>query len=273
MNASIAKITDRVRKLLALSENTHSEAEAANAAERAARLMEEYEITEVMLRIEDPSKRAEPIVKARLEPDEEEKLSDDEPKFPTDLHNKRVAWKETLASAVAKDLGVKMYYWSRSLGGRKRTDIRGMGRESAIHAWRYTYQFLCRQVDELAEEAWKQGDGGYASARAWKNAFRVGCATRIAIRLAEKRVKHRTERQETADQADPTAVVALAVVEKDRAEVDEAYARYSKGWGTTSSVGSTSSYDGYQAGDAAGATASLGGGKGALPAGQARIKE
>ncbi len=271
MNASIAKITDRVRKLLALSENTHSEAEAANAAERAARLMEEYEITEVMLRMQDASKRIEPIVKARLEPDEEETLSDDEPRFPGDLQNRRVAWKETLASAVARDLGVRMYYWHRSLGGRKRTDIRGMGRESAIHAWRYTYQFLCRQVDELADEAWDSEDGSGSSAKAWKNAFRVACATRIAIRLAEKRVKHRTERAEMATEGPMTT--ALAVVEKDRQEVDEAYERYSKGWGKTSSVGSVSSRSGYDAGDAAGQRASLGSAGRGLPAGQGRIKE
>src|SRR3990167_7862705 len=103
--ANIQKVLDRVRKLLALSEHTTSEAEATEAAGRASALMEEYELSEALVRLDEPTRKAEPIVRERLEPDKDE------------YSLKRVAWKETVASAVAKDLGVKLYYHTRYLGG------------------------------------------------------------------------------------------------------------------------------------------------------------
>ena len=66
--SNINKILDRVRKLLALSENTTSEAEAANAADHAARLMAEYQLTEALVRLDAPVLPAERIVHEYLDP-------------------------------------------------------------------------------------------------------------------------------------------------------------------------------------------------------------
>ncbi len=255
------KVLDRIRKLLALSQHTASEAEATEAASQAAKLMEEYELSEALVRLDQPSAKAEPVIKERLEPEVDAFTS------------KRVAWKETIASAVARDLGVHMFYFHRTLDGRKRTDVRGMGRESAVQAWRYTCQYLWRAVDEMADLAWENSwVDDNVSTRAWKNAFRVGCSSRIAIRLAEKR----TEMEVTLAAAktvamggDPTRdSLALTVVEKDRSEVSEAYKQMAKGWGTAKSIGQVTSSDGYNAGRAAGDKVSLGGGRGGLAAGQ-----
>ena len=141
--SNIDKILDRVRKLFALADHSDNEAEAALAASRAAKLMEEYQLTEAFVRLDNPEVKAEPIVReARLEPD-----------APL-TNRKRIAWKETISSVVAKDLGVHEFFrWHTSFGGRRSADVRGFGRESAVQTWQYTCQYLWRQIDELAEQA------------------------------------------------------------------------------------------------------------------------
>ncbi len=265
--ANISKIIDRVRKLLSLSQNTPSEAEAIEAAGQAAALMAEYELSEALVRLDVPATKPEPIIKARLEPNTDE------------FSHKRVAWKETIAQAVANDLGVKVFYWSRKLEGRKRIDVRGMGRESAIQAWQYTCQYLWRMVDELADQAWDHGEAEDAvSIRTWKNSFRVGCSARIAVRLAEKRTEATAARQAAKDAAtgtDPSRqALALTVVEKDREEVAAAYAELSKNFGSpVASIGRASSNAGYYAGKAAGDKVSLGGGRAGLASGPGMLTE
>jgi hypothetical protein len=262
--SNLAKVLDRVRKLLSLSKNTSSEAEAAEAASRAAALMDEYQLSEALVRLDEPSVKPEEIIKGRLEPETAEFV------------HKRVAWKEAIASAVATDLGVHMYFWhSTNANGRRRSDVRGMGRESAIQAWRYTCQYLWRAVDELADQAWDGGQDAN-STRAWKNAFRVGCASRISVRISEKRSELdlvRNAAKKAAMGSDSRHDLAMTVVEKDRDGVDKAYADMAKGWGTTKSIGQVTSQDGYRAGKAAGDNVSLGGGRSGLAAGQGMITE
>lgn len=258
-NHNIEKIIERVRKLLALSEGAGSEHEAAVAAARATSLIAQYQLDEAALRVDAPELPPEPIEKsARLEPDQPE------------TGRKRVAWREAIALAVARDLGVKMYWWNYRVNGRKYRDVRGYGRESAIQAWRYTCQYLWRTVDELAEAE----DVPYLqSARSFRNAYRVGCATRIAERLYMLRKEREKAPTPTAAPGDAERrTQALVLVQRDQQEVEQGYAAYSKGWGTTPSIGTTSNYNGYERGRQAGDRVSLGGGRGALPAGQGRLK-
>jgi hypothetical protein len=273
--SNIEKIIDRVRKLFALSANAGSEHEAAAAAARATALVAEYQLTEAQLRVENEELPPEPIEKAaRLEPDEPE------------IGRKRVAWKETIALAVAKDLGVRMHWtWKKVWTNgryRKYSDVRGFGRESAIQTWRYTCQYLWRTIDELAEA---QDNDSWQSVRAYRNAYRVGCAQRISERIFEARIAREKTPMAShtaaaaADVRDPAPVVepgdtskALAIIERDREEVDREYKAYSKGFGTMSSVGSTSSRSGYDAGRDAGDRVRLGGGGKGLPAGQGRLR-
>lgn len=263
--SDINKILDRVRKLLKLSENAGSEAEAASAAEQATRLMDQYALSEALVRLDDPSVKPEAIKEESLEPDK-------------DLaHSKRVAWKETIALALGESLGVKVFWTNQYHGGRKRSDMRGFGRESAIQTWRYTCQYLWRQVDEFADEAFKTS--GATSPKPWKNAFRVGCAARLAQRILAS--KEQEDKEIFARKADIIAqnlpedrtALALTVVEKDRDEVKEAYKARSKGFGTISRIGSTSSFSGYRAGKEAGDRVSLGGGRAGLASGRGMITE
>lgn len=80
------KAIDRVRKLLALAKGT-SEHEAALAAENATKLIEQFQLTEAMIRVDEPETEPEPIEKAaRLEPDLPEYSGQD------GKRRKRIAW-------------------------------------------------------------------------------------------------------------------------------------------------------------------------------------
>ncbi len=275
MKQDLHKILDRVRKLLSLAENSPSEEEAASATARAMELMDEYQLSEALVRLDDPKKPRDKMVKARLEPNEDETLADSEPDDEKATFRKRVAWREAIASALARDLGVHMYYQWRSLGGKKRTDVRGFGRESAIQTWQYTFQYLARTIEELADKAWEECDTKiYSGARAWKNAFRLGCAQRVALRISEKRFEERERRVAAARAADEAQasindgvarnVTALQLLDEDEREVGDTYKQVSRGFGKTSSIGAVSSGSGYQAGKKAGEKVHLGGGRAGL---------
>jgi Protein of unknown function (DUF2786) len=272
------KAIDRVRKLLALAEGT-SEHEAALAASQATKLIEQFQLTEAMIRLDDVEVEPEPIVQdARLEPE-----------LPAHggrgSGRKRIAWKETIAFAVASDLGIHAYW-------RNHIDIRGFGRESAIQTWRYTFQYLARAVDQLADGAYRNQYVS-ESARSWKNAFRAGCAQRLSMRIYMAREARKVDAQRHAEDLADFELVndqdsmsalderseakrecqALAIIAKDQEQVDEGYKAYSKGFGKRSpGQGSTSSMSGYEHGKRAGDRISLGGKRAALGAGQGPVR-
>lgn len=264
--SNIEKVLDRVRKFLKLAEHSSNEHEAASAAAQAAKLMEEYQLSDALVRLDDPAVAPEPIVEQRLDPDR------------VVAHSKRVAWKEAISTAVARSVGVKMFWnWTR-IGGRKHSDIRGFGRESAVQTWRYTSQYLWRAVDEFADAAWEasgHASAGRGVARAWKNAFRVGCATRLAIRLKEIKDAEelaRKQAKEAAVGAETRDSLAMTLIEKDRDGMDAAYKERSKNFGkAVASIGSTSSYAGYQAGREVGDKIHLGGGRAGLASGRGML--
>lgn len=269
--SNINKILDRVRKLLALSENSPSENEAALAAANAAKLMEEYQLTEALVRLDAPVLPAEKIVTEQLDP-------------VTNEARKRVAWRETISAAVAEDCQVREYFRYRTVGTypnlAKQTNVVGMGRESSVQTWRYTTQYLCRVVDELADSAWKSSSDPHSSSRAWKNAFRVGCASRIAVRLAEARRSRVMTREAQVAHAmatlnvdDDRASQALTIVDRDKDQLDSAWAAVKKNFtrGSAPSIGQVTSSDGYQAGRAAGDRVELNSSRTGLPAGQGRL--
>lgn len=261
---TIDRIADRVRKLLALTKSGN-EHEAAQAASRAAALMAQHNLVEAELAVTEggtytpePIARAVPLVER-----------------PEDRTSKRSAWRETLAHAAANSLGVRMYYRARH--------PHGCGRESATQTWRYLTTFLCAEVDRLTEAAREAERAmGRTVSRAWCNAFRFGCAQRIAARLDQQTASDRANRNATVKAAvaglhsgGPVVVSALALVRVASAEeeVDTTYATMARGWRTASTVGSVSSGSGLMAGRAAGDRANLGGtARAGLPAGQGRLR-
>lgn len=248
--SNLHKILDRVRKMLALAENAGTEAEAANAAARAAALMEEYQLSEALVRLDNPAAKPEAILR-------DEKLGN--------ANTKRVAWRECLSHAIAHSLGVKTY----QIGA----EILGFGRESSIQTWRYTYQHLCREVDAMCDQAWEDANmelGTGYRCRSWKNAFRVGCASRLSQRIYL--AAEATEATRATAKAAAGAGTALMVVERDREELESEYSVFSRDFGSAiSGIGSISSGAGYDAGTAAGDSISLGAKRAGLPAGQGKL--
>lgn len=272
--SNILKILDRVRKLLALAEHTTSEHEAAGASSQAAALMETYQLSEALVRLDAPDTKPEAIVKdARLDLEVGRHVNKNGGK------RKRSAYREAISQAVARDLGCK--WW------RIGADVRVLGRESQTQTWRYTSLYLIRQVDELCDAEWERTMRGEAGARGWKNAFRLGCAQRLAVRIrslhAEREAVREAQRAAVLAQVDAEDTrsveqinatrerLALVVVEKDQADVDAEYERMSAKWTSPRSIGSVSNADGRSAGNRAGDRVQLGGGRAGLAAGQARL--
>lgn len=92
----------------------------------------------------------------------------------------RVPWRSLIANSVAQTRGCKMYW----RGG----DIRVVGRRSDIYAVVYTFLQLCRDVNRLTEQGWRNywittRTEETESMRAWKNNFRLGIASALETRL------------------------------------------------------------------------------------------
>lgn len=261
-------VVEKIKKLLKLSRSENAN-EAAVAAARAAELMAKYAIEEASIRLDDSGRAAEPITEEVVE-----------------KSKKRVAWKGCIASGLAQAFGAKMFW----MGG----DITLFGRKSALQAIGYMHQYLTREVERLADEAWEEhmkevrakGITYYVQGtRTWKNGFRLGAASTIQNRLYQQRSSEITKRREEkkaaqaameeayepkseevavacGDASAPTrALACIDVVEQDEAEVSEAYTKRSKGFGTVRGS-RTRAVSAYGAGQKAGASINLNGGRG-----------
>lgn len=259
------KILERIRKLLELS-HSDNEHEAAQAAARAAQMMNENAVTEAMLQ----------VVNDDEVPDVAERIIEAQPTYDAE---RRVAWRDRIAVAVAASMGCEVYYLAKGL--------HAIGRESAVQSWTYTCQYLFAEVERLADKAWLEDGEDLAAVgqrpRKWKSAFRLGAADVVHERLYRdvytRQAKQREQAKELAA-AQPKSLVGagaakaeeqlalarvdkvIAIVEKDRAEVKEAFKARTKGFRSTRTMGnSTRHRSGYSAGREAGASISLGGGK------------
>ncbi len=254
----MSDVIARIRKLLKLAGNAGSEAEAALAAERAAELMRAHEIHEAQVSIDEPNmpRTPEPI----------------EQKYQATDTKKKVAWHMRIAVAVCKSYGARAYWH----GGR----VMMFGRLSAVQAASYTCQYLFREVERITDS--EAPTGTYS--RSYRNAFRLGCAQRVGDRLYAAHKNQEARRAVAKPVAEPRVNIedveppppsagVLAVIEKDHAEVEEEYKRYSKKWRKGRHVGQISSGSGYDAGQEAGDSINIrGGGRGGLPRGQGSLK-
>lgn len=259
------KILDRIRKLLELSHSTN-EHEAAQAAARAAELMATHEVNEAMLQVVTDDDSINAHVSERIVQSES----------PTYDAERRIAWRDRIASAVARSFGCECYYLSRGL--------HAIGRESHVQSWTYTCRYLFAEVERLADEAWLVDGADLAAVgqtpRKWKGAFRLGAADVIHDRLYKEIYARREAEQAQVkqlavrsvdDAALNTALVhirtseALAILKKDRDEVQAEFKARTKGFRSTRTMGNSTRYrSGYSAGREAGASISLGGGQKAL---------
>jgi len=254
---NIDSIIDRIQKLLRLAKNAGSEHEAALAAQRASELMTQHEIHEAALALDAQAPRIAEAIDKRFQ--------------VTDT-KKKVAWHMRVINGVARTYGARAY-WTR---GR----IQLFGRLSAVQAASYTAQYLMSEIETITDAEAPSP----RHSRAYRNAFRLGCASRVAERLDEqtaaKRAPKNTEHAHAdhkaapaADAPPPPSAGVIAIIEKDRAEVEQSYANFSRSWGGSARVGQVSSGSGYNAGQAAGGRVRLGGNaRGGLKAGQGSLK-
>lgn len=260
MSTNRLGVVDKVRKLLDLSKATTNEHEAASAAEQAARLMRRHEIQEAELRLAEGTaslRTPEPI-----------------DRVTATNTRKRVAWHSTLAHAVDAVTHTH-FYWH---GG----NIIFFGRLSAVQTAAYMLQYLIREVDRLCTAHFAPGAPGSLGSRKYRNAFRLGCARRVADRL-RMQVAGDDPPAQVIDEAPAPAAGepspedgVLMLIKQDRDEVEAAYkAIFTRGprggrTGRAGAIGHVNSADGYRAGTRAGDRANIGGGRarGGLPAGQ-----
>ncbi len=269
MSNDLRRTLERVKKYLKLSrsDNPH---EAAEAAKRAREMMAEYNLTEAMLRVDEPTRVAEQIVDGV-------KLDG------SDSQKRRVAWVEIVAKAVADSLSCKHYLQGASLVC--------FGRMSATQTWNYTTLYLCREIERLCDEGWeREGEEARAAGQTikrWKNAFRVGAANTISTRLslqvhaersARNAERHSSMAAAAADANAGTTGIALhnahaiTILEQDEAEVATAYKKRSKDFVSSRGIGTTRSRSGYHAGQEAGGRIPLGAKRAGLGVGQGRLK-
>lgn len=191
----------KVRKLLTLAgDRGATEAEAANAASAAQRLIEQHRLDDALRDADGDGRQAEASA-----PLDEGPVGLDP--HPIDVQKKIVAWKGVLVGGIAKANGCK-HYWDAGA-------IRIVGSPSRVATVRTLYGWLSREVDRLGSEA-AQGRG-----RSYGHAWRVGCATRLAERIREAAEAGRIAARDEARQRG----VALARVETALARTDSRLAR------------------------------------------------
>ncbi len=181
-------VLDRVRKLLALatSPNVH---EAAAAAARAQRLVEQHRLEGWLAAERAEADDPDPIEDARDE--------------PLEVARRLRKWKRVLASGLAEVNGCVAYTLEAPDG--ERLVLVGRSRDRA--AVRELWEWLTKRIE------WLSATEGGKRPRAWHDAFRIGAAESIVERLrqAGEDVRH----------AEPTALVVVdAAVAAHRRAMD-----------------------------------------------------
>lgn len=171
-----SKLIDRIQKLLRLSKNNPSVAEAALAASMAQRLMAEHKIS--MAEIDTDDSKDDPIIKYDI-------LSEEGRKIP-------YQWRRNLLNGVAKANFCSVVYSGQRFTGN------GIGGNGAGHLWiigtktdidtvRYVYQWLIKEINKLCKKNGAEIFGKGNLSRKWMNSFRIGAANEIYAILKAKK--------------------------------------------------------------------------------------
>lgn len=166
-DAGVARIAEKIRKLLALAEGEGTTpAEAAAAAARAAELMERYRIDQATL-----TDHVDP----------ETPHYDDQPlaRMP-----KRRAWATLLVCLLGKLNGCAVVAETE----RRRIDrrqvgpvsLRLVGRSSDMQVVRYLYTYLEREIERLYDKQLASG-----MPKRWGPAYKLGAAEAVYLRLEQ----------------------------------------------------------------------------------------
>jgi hypothetical protein len=232
------EIAAKIRKLLALADGAGTEAEAANAAARAAAIMAQYQIeqadVDALVRdTEDPMTRVN-----------------------TDSVGRLAGWRKQLASGIAAGCGCSVIIMRSHRAGESYLSF--FGRTSDVQTAVYMFGALSTEIERLA----KRNASGRGAA--YVSAYKLGAAATISSRL-------RAQRAETIEQARLAGVSSMALVKvNDSCAIARKFAEKTIGKLGTAAPSRYSSSGGFQAGQKDGRDVKLGGGA-ALGKGQRAI--
>lgn len=245
---------DKVRKLLALA-NSANEHEAANAAARAAQIMERHRLDAAMLA--DAEQR-------QIEEDEAYERNQDIP--AARAHVRMPPWYWSIAWSVAKANRCMPRSYD-SAGSKRRVTF--MGRPSDARAAVYMLDAIANEVDRLGREYVSRLDRG--APRSAGKSFRLGAARTISQRLdasaRETDTAIRGELRASGDEAGLVRLDRAIALRKSDADRLRAWAKDHGVTYRTGSGGTVSNAGAYQAGAKAGHSVRLRGGAASLGTG------
>lgn len=213
MDASSA--VDKVRKLLALA-NSKNEHEAANAAARAAQIMERYRLSAAML------------AQAEQREDEAEPFSTNSDIRAARAHIRMPTWYWQLAWSIAGANRCKPWTHDHPMTGKRRVTF--LGRPSHARAAAYMLDAIANEVDRLGREY--VAEIRPERRRSAGKSFRLGCIMTIDERLEESAESTEAEiRAELSKAGDESGLVRLDSAIAERAREVEDLERWAKSRG------------------------------------------
>jgi hypothetical protein len=245
-------VLDKVRKLLKLAQANTNPHEAASAAARAQQLIDEHNLTHMLLQM-DGTEPAE----------QEEDIFDFKQKdAPLYTGKKLDRWRVYLAMHISDANSCRIYI----MPGRS---IEIVGRPSDAETVRYLYAWLSHETVRLSE------DHGAGCGVTWKNNFRLGVVDTLGRKLRESR-REFVQAQRDAVSVSTTALVrvntALAKIEERGKSVKTWMDTNMKLGGSWRTHNPKSDHGARSRGQEAGKSINLGGAKGAIGGGAKRLQ-
>lgn len=184
------KVTNRIKKLLALAKSANeigSANEAATVFARAQVLATKHQIELAEIRVSGEIE-TDPMLESRIE-----------------AGATAAGWKKVLISLVCSASGVFVYAERvrSGTGPKKQTDFVLAGRQEAVRTAIYMYHMIAIEIAHLGAAARRRGEGAI-----YVNAFRLGAAVRVGERMVAQVQK--TAKQARADGASAEAIALIA---------------------------------------------------------------
>lgn len=183
------KVIEKIKKLLALSQSPN-EAEAAAASIKAQQLLTQYNLNAADL----------------------QEQSEEVGTFEVEVSSKAVSWKQFLVCGIAKANFCKAFTYVTASKTMRRVALTLVGRPANTKVAKLQYEYLSQTVERLAQL--ETGD------RAYKNAFRLGCANRISQRLKDS-VEQQKEYGFTYENVTTSALAIRSLYERTEEEIDD----------------------------------------------------
>jgi hypothetical protein len=164
--SDVAKVADRIRKLLGLATSSNVN-EAAAAAARAQKLMQEHKLSMADVSVEDGSSITE---------------------LPLGSEGYMASWKFALVTGVARAFFCEVI----ALRIRNRRKIRVVGKKDDAEVAIGVFNYVVKEIDKLADEdvetdtALHYISSGRIDVRGYKEKFRQGAAAGVASKLRQQ---------------------------------------------------------------------------------------